>query len=214
VSAIFCQLIGPIVSANDRGNMGYGLIMLIRSSAKVASRQRGFDQIDWVRELAIKVQEYRPGMGLQRPHHLHRISRSVVKGVEDARQETPGRVVGVGAIAGSGNALEFGDEVAGTAVDRLASERAGQTSIRRVDQVDGRIARWQRSAGVDFTSDGKFGTSPAPQLNMNGIAASPSSQNKMDFVERFILGFLGLAFIATGWWTRPCLFLPNSSRRR
>jgi hypothetical protein len=137
-------------------------------------------------------------------------------------------VVGVGAIAGSGNALEFGDE------------RAGQTSIRRVDQVDGRIARWQRLiyafhiggeklressvqeqpfadgvfAGVDFTSDGKFGASPAPQLNVNGIAASPSSQNKMDFVERFILGFRGLALIATGCWTRSCLFLPNSSRRR
>jgi hypothetical protein len=50
-------------------------------------------------------------MGLQRPHPLHRISRSVVKGVEDARQRTPGRVVGVGAIAGSSNALQFGDEV-------------------------------------------------------------------------------------------------------
>jgi hypothetical protein len=144
VGAIFCQLIGPIVSANDRGNMGYGLIMLVRSPAKIASCQRGFDQIDWVRELAIKVQEYRPGMGLQRPHHLHRISWSVVQGVEDARQGTAGRVVGVGAIAGSGNALEFGDEVAGTAVDGLASERAGQTSIRRVDQGNGRIARWQR----------------------------------------------------------------------
>ena len=54
---------------------------------------------------------------------------------------TTGRVVGVGAIVSFGNALEFGDEVAGTAVDGLASERAGQTSIRRVDPVDGRIAR-------------------------------------------------------------------------
>jgi hypothetical protein len=67
VGAIFCQLIGPIVSANDRGNMGYGLIMLVRSPAKVASGQRGFDQIDWVRELAIKVQEYRPGVAASPP---------------------------------------------------------------------------------------------------------------------------------------------------
>ena len=63
---------------------------------------------------------------------------------EHARQRTAGRVVDVGAIAGSGHALKFGDKVAGAAVDGLTRERTGQSSIRRVDQVDGRIARWQR----------------------------------------------------------------------
>ena len=54
----------------------------------------------------------------------------------------------------------------------------------------------ESSASVDSTSDGNFGASPAPQLNMNGIAASPSSQNKMDFVERFILGTVRIADVS------------------
>src|SRR5258708_1129413 len=104
--------------------MGNRLIMLVRGPAKVASGHCGLDQIDRTAELAIQMQEWWPGMGLQRPDHLHGISWSVVKTVEQSRHGTAGCVVGICTVAGSAHALKFGDKVAGTTVDGLTRERA------------------------------------------------------------------------------------------
>ena len=102
-----------------------GLVVLRRQPSEVSPRHCPDRQVFSGGEFAVEMQEERPGTAGERIHHLHGIARRVIESVWLRSWNWAARgEVSIGAVARAVYALKLRNEMARSAIDRLARQTA------------------------------------------------------------------------------------------